>query len=103
MRAVAPDDGSWPVFVERLSWSGNCTIRVIPLREGPLGGSQAAVLDLFLGLGVTGEGAGLYPIVALTIPPDIDHAAVKTLLRTGEADGRWGYEEGCVGDAWVAI
>lgn len=28
---------------ERVRWAGNCTIRVIPLRDGPLAGSQRAV------------------------------------------------------------
>jgi len=36
---------------ERLHWSGNCTIRVIPFAEGPLAGSQQAVLDLLLPMG----------------------------------------------------
>ena len=103
VRAVAPDGASWPVFVERLEWGGNCTIRVIPLSSGPLGDDQEAVLDLFVGLGATGECAGTYPIVALTIPPDADARAVKELLRQGEADGRWEYEEGCVSDTWLAL
>ncbi len=103
MRAVSPDGDSWPVFVERVEWGGNCTVRVIPLRSGPLDASQEAVLEMFVGLGVTGECAGTYPIVALTIPPDADARAVKALLRQGEADGRWEYEEGCVSDTWREI
>ena len=86
VRAVAVEADSWPVFVETVEWSGNCTLRVIPFRGGPLGGDQEAVLDLFLPRGVTGEGAGIYPIVALTVPANIDLAAVKALLREGS---RW--------------
>lgn len=41
---------------DKVEWSGNCTIRVIPFREGPLGGSRQAVLDAFAGVGVDGEG-----------------------------------------------
>lgn len=103
VRAIPPDDSSWPVFVERLAWGGNCTIRVIPSSSAPLETTLEAVLDLFANHGVTGEGAGSYPIVALTIPREADARAVKDLLRQGEADGRWEYEEGCVSDAWLAI
>lgn len=102
VRATAPNDAEWPEYQETLVWSGNCTIRVIPFRAGSLNGSQQAVLDLFLPLGATGERAGIYPIVALTIRPDLDLRAVKTLLEAGEADGRWSYEEGCIGDEWAA-
>jgi hypothetical protein len=49
------------------------------------------------------ERAGQFGVVALDIPPDADHRAVKDLLRVGEADGRWGYEEACVTDAWLAL
>jgi hypothetical protein len=87
---------------ERLKWSGHCTIRVIPFRDGPLGGARQRVLDAFAPLGVTGEGVEQYGIVALDVPPDVDITGVKRLLREGQRDGRWDYEEGCVGDAWLA-
>jgi len=87
---------------ERLEWSGYCTIRIIPFREGPLGGSRQRVLDAFTPLGVTGEGIAQYGMVALDVPPNVDLAAVKRLLRDGVRDGWWDYEEGCVGDAWLA-
>src|SRR5262249_1525433 len=77
---------------ERLSWSGNCTIRVIPLSDGPLAGSLQAVLDVFVPLGAHGEGHGSgISIVALTIPPEADLAEIKRTLQQGEADGSWGY------------
>lgn len=47
------------------------------------------------------EGMEQNNIVALDIPPEADLRAVKELLRTGEADGRWDYEEGCVTEAWL--
>jgi hypothetical protein len=51
---------------------------------------------------VPGEGIEQYGMVALDVPPDADLAAVKRLLREGERDGWWEYEEGCTGDAWQA-
>lgn len=85
---------------ERLEWSGHCTIRVIPFRNGPLAGSLQRVLDAFAPLGVTGEGIRQFGIVALNVPPGADIAAVKRVLRDGEDDGAWEYEEGCIGDEW---
>jgi hypothetical protein len=87
---------------ERVKWSGYCTIRVIPFRSGPLEGSRQRVLEEFVPLGVTGEGVQQYGLVALDVPPDADLAAVKGLLERGQRDGWWEYEEGCVGDAWLA-
>lgn len=86
---------------ETIRWSGNCTIRVIPFRDGPLHGDRQAVLDAFAPLGVEGEGAEAYALVALNVPADADLVAVKRLLREGESDNRWAWEEGCIGDAWV--
>jgi hypothetical protein len=87
----------------RISWSGRCTIRVIPFSKGPLEGSREAVLDAFAPLGVGGEGIEQYGIVALDVPSDVDLAAVVRLLRQGARDGWWDYEEGCVGEDWLAI
>ena len=35
-RAVPSALETGPVFVERVAWSGNCTIRVMPVRNGDL-------------------------------------------------------------------
>lgn len=87
---------------ERLEWSGYCLIRIIPFRKGPLAGSRQRVLDVFAPLGVTGEGVEQFGMVALDVPSDVDLAAVKRLLHDGVRDGWWDYDEGCVGDAWLA-
>jgi hypothetical protein len=86
---------------EQIRWSGNCTIRVIPFRHGPLQGDRQAVLDAFAPFGVEGEAVEQYGLVALNVPANADLAAVKRLLREGEKDKRWAYEEGCVGNAWT--
>ncbi len=103
VHAVAPTDSSWPVFVERLEWSGNLTIRVIPFNAGPLAGSQEEVLRRLTPLGAEGEGAGPYPIVALTIPVGVQREPIRELLEHGTAAGWWEFEEGCVDDAWRAM
>jgi hypothetical protein len=99
--AVSPDAEGILWGHEQIRWSGNCTIRVIPFRDGPLHGDQQAVLDAFAPFGVEGEGVEQYGLVALNIPASADLTAVKRLLREGEEDKRWAYEEGCVGNAWA--
>ena len=75
----------------------------VPLRDGPLAGSQQAVLDVFVPLGAAGEGFGSrLNIVALTIPPDAHLAEIKRTLQRGEADGSWAYEEGCISGEWAS-
>jgi hypothetical protein len=100
---TVPGPGGALWATARISWSGRCTIRVIPFSKGPLAGSHQAVLDAFAPLGVGGEGVESYGIVALDVPSDADLPAVARLLRRGARDGWWDYEEGCVGDDWPAI
>ncbi|MFC8533604.1 DUF4265 domain-containing protein [Streptomyces sp. NPDC057249] len=86
--------------VERIRWSGNCTIRVIPYASGALRGDLARVVALFEPLGVAAEVVGQFRMVGLNVPPAVDIAAVKRLLAQGGKEGWWDYEESCVGDAW---
>jgi hypothetical protein len=92
----------WPTLVELVEWSGNCTIRVSPRDDGELRGDQGRVLDLFTALGAS-EGAGIYPLVALTITPDLDLPRIKALLLDGEQRGWWEYDEACVGGRWLDL
>lgn len=99
VRAHAGSDGVlWAT--ERVRRSGRCTIRVIPRQDGPLAGDCQAVLDAFVPFGVSGEGVEQYGMVALDVPVEADVFAVKAMLVAGEADGRWHFEEGCIGDKW---
>ncbi len=103
VRAVPSNDTSWPVYVKKIRWGGNYAIRIIPFRTGRLAGSLQAVLELCAAHGAYGEGAGTYPIVALTIPPEADITRLRALLKQGQAEGWWDYEEGCVDNAWLAL
>jgi Domain of unknown function (DUF4265) len=101
VKAVAGIDGVlWAT--EKVRWSGHCTIRVIPRRDGPLGGDRQALLDLFVPFGVSGEGIEQYGMVAFDIPAEVDLSTVKAMLKAGEADGRWYFEEGCISDGWAS-
>ncbi|WP_239091097.1 DUF4265 domain-containing protein [Asanoa iriomotensis] len=100
VRFTTDDDGvRWSV--ERVEASGNCTIRVLPLPDGPLGRSARAVHEKFAPFGLGGETfSAEFPFVALTVPADTDLGAVKVLLESGETEGWWAFEEGCITDAW---
>jgi hypothetical protein len=98
--AVAPDAEGILWGHEQIRWSGNCTIRVIPYRQGPLQGNPQAVLDTFAPYGIEGEGVEQYGLAALNIPAKADLKTVKHLLKKGEKNNHWAYEEGCVGPAW---
>jgi hypothetical protein len=88
--------------VERVEWSGRCTILVLPVRNGPKA-NAAAVHDAFAPLGIGAEAhSAEFPLVALSVPADADLSAVKTLLNRGIEAGWWFYEEACVGDEWRA-
>jgi hypothetical protein len=89
---------------EMIAWSGRYTIRVIPTGEGSSREQVEDVVAAFTPLGAECEG-GLpaFKLVALDIPPTALLAEIKALLREGEAEGRWGWEEGCIDDRWTEL
>jgi hypothetical protein len=99
-RFVTTADGvNWAV--ERVEASGNCTLRVVPLRDGPLGPNAGAVYEQFWVFGLGGETYNDdFPLVALNVPADASMSEIKALLARGEAEGWWSYEMGCSTDAW---
>ncbi|HEY9367630.1 MAG TPA: DUF4265 domain-containing protein [Streptomyces sp.] len=87
--------------VGRVSASGNCTIRVLPVPSGPLGRNAAAVHQRLSPFGLGGEVFSAdFPMVAFNAPADADFTGIKALLEHGEEDGWWHYEVGCGTDAW---
>lgn len=75
--------------------------QVIPRDDGRLGADRQGILDVFEPLGLGGEGmSSPVNMVALDIGPDAPLSSVKSFLATGESDGRWYYEEGCISDGW---
>ncbi|CAL9597944.1 hypothetical protein SUDANB21_05376 [Streptomyces sp. enrichment culture] len=84
-----------------VSASGNCTIRVVPVPSGPLGGSPQAVHQHLSRFGLGGEvfSEG-FPMVAFNAPAGGDFHGIKALLTQGQEDGWWHYEVGCATDEW---
>lgn len=102
VEALAGSDGVlWAT--RRLESGGRLTVRVIALADGSLSGDPETVRAQFTPLGLTGEIAQQYRMVALDVPPGTALAPVKSLLVAGERDGRWGFDEGCVSQEWLAI
>ncbi|WP_326556572.1 DUF4265 domain-containing protein [Micromonospora sp. NBC_01796] len=85
----------------RVESSGNCTVRILPIPDGPLGRSAQAVHDLVAPLGLGGEVfSEELPLVALTVPAGADLPRIKAFLIEGEAKGWWHFEEACTTEAW---
>lgn len=96
-----PDTDGVLWFVEVRERGGHMTVRVISRYDGPFDGNRQEVLDVFLRLGVGAEGmSSPVNMVALDIAPDAPLPSVKSLLASGESDGRWYVEEGCISDEW---
>lgn len=88
----------------RVKASGNCTVRVLPVPDGPLGPSARAVHEKLAPFGLGGEAFSRdFPLVALTVPPDADLPGIKEFLDRGQDEGWWHYEVPCATDAWSAI
>jgi hypothetical protein len=102
VRFVTDDDGlHWATG--RVEPSGNCTIRVLSVPDGPLGHSAQAVHAKLAPFGLGGEVFSKdFPLVALTVPADADHGRIKALLIRGREEGWWHFEASCVTDAWRA-
>ncbi|MFD8636080.1 DUF4265 domain-containing protein [Streptomyces sp. NPDC059533] len=94
-----PDGLRWAVG--RVTSSGNCTIRVVPVPTGPLGRSPQAVHRQLAAFGLGGEVFGEdFPMAAFTVPADADFGGIKALLARGQTAGWWYYEVGCGTDKW---
>jgi hypothetical protein len=86
--------------LEKLRWSGNCTIRVVSLLETDANTQLRGVMEELAEFGVSGEVLQQYEMVALNVPASADVSRVKAFLDRGETDGIWSYDEGCIGGRW---
>lgn len=74
--------------VGRISASGNCTIRVVPVPSGPLGRSPQAVHQRFARFGLGGEVfSEEFPMVALHRPTPTSAASRHSWLAGRRTDG----------------
>jgi hypothetical protein len=89
------DAGSY-VFDEVLKWSGNCTLRVVTLAEDPGSGIQD-IIDKLSIFGIEMEVAQQFDLVAVSASPTAYLVQLKQVLKQGEEQELWGYDEGCIG------
>lgn len=100
LAATRNDDALWAT--ERVESAGHVTIRLIPRKEGPLGGDPDAVAATLAPLGIVAQPMNKYGIMALDLPAVIDFSVTKSFLIEGATNGNWYFEEGCVNDDWIA-
>jgi hypothetical protein len=86
-------------YVEKLRWSGNCTLRIVPLADDSEAGIRELV-ELLSQYNVEIEIIEQFGIVATNVRNSVNVVALKKLLDKGERQGIWTYEEGCVGGSW---
>ncbi|MEV6491584.1 DUF4265 domain-containing protein, partial [Actinoplanes sp. NPDC051633] len=70
-------------FAEKLKWSGNCTLRVIPMDDDVETG-VGGVLQALSAFGVEAEAMRQYAMVAVNARPSADLAGIKRVLDAGE-------------------
>lgn len=97
--SVRPSREGAAAFIEKLKWSGNCTVRIVPLGDDSKAGIRG-VIERISGFGVELEVLGQFGLVAANVRPSVDLVGLKEALDLGEKQGLWSYEEGCVGGAW---
>ncbi|OEJ94750.1 DUF4265 domain-containing protein [Streptomyces thermolilacinus] len=79
----------------RVSASGNCTVRVLPVASGPLGRSPRAVHQRLAEFQLGGEVfSDEFPLVAFDVSAGTDFGALKLLLVRGQDEGWWHFEVG---------
>jgi hypothetical protein len=88
----------------RVSASGNCTVRVVPIPSGPLGRSPEAVRQRLADFQLGGEVfSDEFPMVAFDVPASTDFGALKEFLVRGQDEGWWHFEVGSGTEAfWSA-
>jgi hypothetical protein len=71
---------------------GHSTVRVLVWNHD----ETQDIRDQLRAMGCSSEGTHVPGLIAVDIPPSVRYADVRTFLTTGEQDGRWEFEEGCI-------
>jgi hypothetical protein len=76
------------------SAGGHSTVRVLVTDEADAPVRQ--VRDELRQLGCPSELSHVPGLIAVDVPPHVNYDNLRKFLDTGESEGRWEYEEGCV-------
>lgn len=80
-------------FDELLEPSGHSTVRIWFADEKEV----QPVRDTLKSMGCDTELSDQSRLVAVDIPSNVQYENIRVYLDTGEADGRWDYQEACLG------
>lgn len=96
--ATRRDEDGLLWFTQVIRPSGHSTIQILFGRQEDAA-SFRAVLS---GLGCASEGSDLPELIAVDVPPSVNYDDLKALLDTGEREGRFEYQEACLGHLAVS-
>jgi hypothetical protein len=91
--AARRDDEGALWFTDIVKASGHSTIRLLFAHEDDV----QMMRDTLYDMGCASEIGDVTRLVAIDVPPEVEYQKVKTLLDQGEQEGRFEYEEGCLG------
>jgi hypothetical protein len=91
--AVRRDADGLMWFVRVLAPSGHSTIQILFRSAEEVESFRADLARL----GCASEGSDLPELIAVDVPPSVKYEELKALLDAGEREGRFEYQESCLG------
>ena len=80
-------------FTRVIRPSGHSTIQILFRRQE----DAAPFRAVLSGLGCASEGSDLPELIAVDVPPSVSYEKLKAVLDAGEGEGRFEYQEACLG------
>lgn len=80
-------------------YSGNSTLRVVVYESNgkEISGTTRDLRKQLEDMGCTSELSNTPNLIAIDVPKGVSLSEVIEYLKVGEEEGRWGYEEACLG------
>ena len=91
--AARRDENGLLWFASMIKPSGHTTIQVLFNREEDVAPFRALLRQM----GCESEGGDMPELIAVDIPPAVKYEEVKKILDEGEHEGRFEYQEACLG------
>ena len=90
--SVEDEDGAL-YFDSLIEASGHSVVRIIMFNENDF----SDVTKSIEAMGCSWEGSHIKTLISVDIPPEISYDKVKAYLEKGRAEGRFDYQEACLG------
>ena len=91
--AARRDEDGLLWFTKMIKPSGHTTIQILFARKEDAPPFRARLDQM----GCESEGSDIPELVAVDVPPEVKYEEVKKLLDEGEREGRFEYQEACLG------